>query len=311
MAGRFAPSPTSDLHLGNLRTALLAWLMARSTGRQFLLRIEDLDQARTAAAPGIANRQLADLAALGITWDGPVLRQSDRFDIYRDFAARLDAYECFCTRAEIAAAAQAPHGDYRPYPGTCAHLSAAQIARRRAEGRPAAWRVRANGATMTITDAHAGQVTGVVDDFVLLRGDGTPAYNLAVVIDDALSGVDQVVRGADLLTSAPRQAWLATQLGLPVPTYAHVGLAVNQAGQRLAKRDGAVTMGDALNLGIDVLTLITKSLGWPAATSADELLEAVAQSPLLNYPAVWQPWVVTTTAAAAPMRTGCPRRTPT
>ena len=293
MAGRFAPSPTSDLHIGNLRTALLAWLMARSTGREFHLRIEDLDQARVAAAPGVANRQLADLAAIGLTWDGPVWRQSDRFDIYRAYVARLDTYECFCTRAEIAAAAQAPHGDYRPYPGTCAHLTRAQLAARRAEGRPPAIRVRAGSAVATIWDAHAGSVTSVVDDFVLLRGDGTPAYNLAVVVDDGLSGVDQVVRDADLLPSAPRQAWLAGQLGLPVPEYAHVGLAVNQRGDRLAKRDGAVTLAQLTAQGIDTLALITDSLGWPRGSAAD-LLDTVNQAPLLDTPEVWAPWVVVT-----------------
>ena len=292
MAGRFAPSPTSDLHLGNLRTALLAWLMARSTKRQFHLRVEDLDQARVAAAPGVAAAQLADLVALGITWDGPVLRQSDRFDIYADYAARLDTYECFCTRAEIAAAAQAPHGNYRPYPGTCAHLTSAQRSARRAEGRPPAIRVRASSAETTIWDAHAGWVSGVVDDFVLLRGDGTPAYNLAVVVDDGLTGVDQVVRGADLLSSAPRQAWLAGQLGLPVPEYAHVGLAVNQQGDRLAKRDGAVTMAQLTAKGTNVLGVITDSLGWPRVGSAAELLDAVDQAPLLDHPQVWDPWVV-------------------
>jgi len=292
MAGRFAPSPTSDLHLGNLRTALLAWLMAKATGRDFILRIEDLDQARVAAAPAVAARQLDDLAALGITWDGPVVRQSDRFDIYRDYAARLETYECFCTRREIAQAAQAPHGDYRAYPGTCARLTAAQKAAYRAEGRPAALRVRAHGASQTIEDAHAGLVTGVVDDFVLLRGDGTPAYNLAVVVDDGLQSVDQVVRGADLLSSSPRQAWLANQLGLPVPSYAHVGLAVNSRGDRLAKRDGAVTTAQLVAKGVDVLAVITDSLGWPRADSAAQLLDQGAA--ILDAPSVWQPWVVET-----------------
>ncbi|MCL2653179.1 MAG: tRNA glutamyl-Q(34) synthetase GluQRS [Propionibacteriaceae bacterium] len=298
MAGRFAPTPTSDLHLGNLRTALLAWLMARSTERRFIVRIEDLDQARVKAAPGVAQRQLDDLASLGIDWDGEVLWQSKRFDLYQQYAAGLDTYECFCSRAEIAAASQAPHGDYRPYPGTCGNLTKAQRAARRAEGRAPAIRVRAGG-TFTVHDEHAGDVTGIVDDFVLIRGDGTPAYNLAVVVDDGLQGVDQVVRGADLLTSAPRQAWLATQLGFPVPRYAHVGLAVNAAGNRLAKRDGAVTLR-ALNAKGwtpgDVLDLITESLGWPQATDAAALLGVARGANLLDTPAVWEPWVVTETA---------------
>ena len=254
--------------------------MARASGRAFLVRIEDLDQARVAAAPGVAARQLEDLAALGIDWDGEVLRQSQRFDLYREYAARLDTYECFCSRAEIAAASQAPHGDYRPYPGTCAALSDADRAALRAKGRAPAVRVRAGGASMTVHDEHAGNVTGVVDDFVLIRGDGTPAYNLAVVVDDGLQGVDQVVRGADLLASAPRQAWLATQLGFPVPEYAHVGLAVNAQGQRLAKRDSAVTMR-ALEV-----------LGWTRA----EILSLITGS--LESPGVWEPWVVTAPTTA-------------
>jgi len=296
MAGRFAPSPTSDLHLGNLRTALLAWLMATTTGRTFLVRIEDVDQARTAAAPGMALRQLEDLTSLGITWDGAVWRQSDRFDVYRSFASRLDTYECYCTRAEIAQAAQAPHAEHRPYPGTCADLTARERAARRASGRPAAIRVRAGGASATIHDTHAGDVTGVVDDFVLIRGDGTPAYNLAVVVDDGLQGVDQVVRGADLLSSAPRQAWLATQLGFPVPDYAHVGLAVNASGHRLAKRDGAVTLRDLVAEGLtprDVLRRLTDSLGWPDCPTVGELANAALTAPLLESPRVWAPWVVT------------------
>jgi len=295
MAGRFAPSPTSDLHLGNLRTALLAWLMARATGRDFLLRIEDLDQARTAAAPGVAARQMDDLAVLGIRWDGPVVRQSQRFDLYRQYAAQLDTYPCFCTRREIAAASQAPHGNYRPYPGTCAHLTPEQQAAKLAEGCVPALRVRACGATATVRDAHAGVVSSVVDDFVLIRGDGTPAYNLAVVVDDGLQGVDQVVRGDDLLASAPRQAWLARQLGFDAPTYAHVGLAVNREGARLAKRDGAVTMAALAQQGTDmrgVLAMLTDSLGWPRVNSADDLLNANTGA-LLSSPKIWTPWVLT------------------
>ncbi len=264
MAGRFAPSPTSDLHLGNLRTALLAWLFARSTGRDFLLRIEDLDQARVAAAGGVAQRQVADLAALGLDHDGEVVRQSERLALYETALSRLDVYECYCSRREIAVSAQAPHGDgHRPYPGTCRDLTAAQRASRRAE-RPAALRVRAGGVTWTATDDLYGPVTGVVDDFVLRRGDGTYAYNLAVVVDDGTQGVDQVVRGADLLSSVPRQAWLAHRLGFTPPTYAHVPLAVGPDGRRLAKRDGAVTMSDLAAVGVgpaEVLTTLAVSLG--------------------------------------------------
>ncbi|MGY4720937.1 tRNA glutamyl-Q(34) synthetase GluQRS [Naumannella huperziae] len=263
-AGRYAPSPTSDLHLGNLRTALLAWLFARSTGRAYRLRIEDLDTARVAAAPEVARRQLADLAALGMDHDGEIVRQSERLDAYAAAAAGLETYECFCTRRDIAEASRAPHGGWRPYPGTCRDLTGAERAVRRTE-RPAALRVRVPpDTTMTVTDALAGRYTGPVDDFVLRRGDGVWAYNLAVVVDDLAAGVDQVVRGADLLDSAPRQAWLAERLGGTAPGYAHVPLAVNPQGRRLAKRDGAVTMTELGWPAGRVLGLLAGSLGLAA-----------------------------------------------
>ncbi len=261
-AGRFAPSPTSDLHLGNLRTALVAWLAARSSGREFLVRIEDLDQQRGAAAAGVAARQLADLAALGIDHDGEVVVQSERTALYETALERLETYECFCTRREIAEAAQAPHDGVRSYPGTCAELTSAERAARRSE-RPPALRVRAHAATMTVTDLLHGEVTAVVDDFVVRRNDGVHAYNLAVVVDDGWQGVDQVVRGEDLLGSSPRQAWLTTQLGFPVPEYLHVPLAVSTSGSRLAKRDGAVTLSDLASRGVsarEVLGRLARSL---------------------------------------------------
>ena len=263
MAGRFAPSPTSALHLGNLRTALLAWLAARSTGRALLLRIEDLDTQRVAAAPAVASGQIADLAALGLDFDGDVVWQSQRLGRYADAVERLPTYECFCTRREIAEAASAPQGDgYRPYPGTCAGLSERERAERRSIRQPAL-RVRAGGVTQTVTDVLAGEVTGVVDDFVVVRNDGVPAYNLAVVVDDVAHGVDQVVRGDDLLSSSPRQAWLTRHLGGSVPEYLHVPLVLNAQGERLAKRDGAVTLGELAADGVDpgaVLSLLGHSL---------------------------------------------------
>ncbi|HML51503.1 MAG TPA: tRNA glutamyl-Q(34) synthetase GluQRS [Propionicimonas sp.] len=264
-AGRFAPSPTSDLHLGNLRTAVLAWLFARSSGRRFLVRIEDLDTARVRAGGDTAGRQLADLAALGLDFDGDPVWQSQRLEVYRDVIASLPTYPCFCTRREIAEAASAPHhaaGGYRPYPGTCRNLTEAQRAERAAVRTPAL-RVRAQDVSWTVRDALAGEVTAVVDDFVVARNDGTPAYNLAVVVDDLASGVDQVVRGDDLLDSSPRQAWLAHRVGGSAPDYAHVPLALNPSGQRLAKRDGAVCMADLARLDVSperILSRIAESL---------------------------------------------------
>lgn len=266
MTGRFAPSPTSDLHVGNLRTALLAWLFARADRQPCVLRIEDLDQQRVAGAPGVARRQIADLHALGLRFDGPVWWQSTRLAAYRAAVESLgtDVYECFCTRREIAEAASAPHADgYRPYPGTCRDLSPAERSARRAT-RPPALRVRAGGASEQIHDRFAGVVTGVVDDFVLIRNDGIPAYNLAVVVDDIAQGVDQVVRGDDLLSSSPRQAWLTRRLGGSAPGYAHVPLALNANGQRLAKRDGSVSLTDLAAWGYgpnEVLAWIGSSLG--------------------------------------------------
>jgi glutamyl-tRNA synthetase len=244
--GRFAPSPTGTLHLGNLRTALLAWLFARSAGGRFLMRMEDLDYGRV--RPGSAEEQLADLAAIGLDWDGAVVYQSARLDLYAEAIAALrDAgrvYECFCTRAEIRTAASAPHGPLPEgaYPGTCLRLSETELAAKRATGRPPALRVRADAERVTFTDRLHGPQEGVVDDFVVQRNDGAPAYNLAVVVDDAAQGIGEVVRGDDLLDSTPRQLFLARLLGLPEPRHAHVPLVLGPDGARLAKRHGDVTL---------------------------------------------------------------------
>lgn len=262
-AGRFAPSPSADLHIGNLRTAVLAWLFARSTGRRFLIRVDDLDD-RTSAE--IGRRQLADLAAIGLTWDA-VEWQSERPGRYDAAIAELTGrgllYECYCSRKDIAQAPRAPHAPQGAYPGTCRDLTDAERTVRRAEiGRPPARRLRTDAIVHTIHDLLHGDYTGIVDDFVIRRGDGVPAYNLAVVVDDAAQGVDQVVRGDDLLSSSPRQAYLARLLGYPEPTYAHVALVLNEDGARLAKRDGAVTLSE---IGVDRATAqIAASLGWQA-----------------------------------------------
>jgi len=277
---RYAPSPTSDLHLGNLRTALAGWLLTHRARGSWRLRVEDLDVARVRAAEGAAARQLRDLKDLGMAWDGEPVTQSERMEAYRDALTRLRerTYECFCTRREIEQAASAPHNDgYRPYPGTCARLSAAERSRRREE-RPAAIRVRAENAVFTVTDRFSGEVTATVDDFVLVRGDGVPAYNLASVVDDMYQGVTQVTRGADLLSSAPRQAWLTPQPGGQPPAYAHIGLVTNDRGKRLAKRDGAVTLADLQAQGwrtSDVLAELTASLGLGRHTTPHEALDAM------------------------------------
>lgn len=269
-AGRFAPSPSSELHLGNLRTAMLAWLFARRSGRAFVLRIEDLDQQRSANSDAVAAVQRADLLDLGLDFDPPCWWQSQRLSVYREAIASLGeaTYECFCTRREIAEAASAPHEGFRPYPGTCAGLSEAERAERR-RARPAAIRIRADGVSQSVNDVLHGRYTAVVDDFVLQRNDGTPAYNLAVVVDDAAGGIDQVVRGDDLLSSAPRQAWLTERLGSPSPEYVHVPLALSATSTaekpvRLAKRDGAVSLRELREGGVSVSrirSLLAASLG--------------------------------------------------
>ncbi len=265
-SGRFAPSPTGDLHLGNLRTALAAWLFARSAGSTFVLRFEDLD--RETASPGHEISQSSSLTELGLDWDGTPLRQSERFETYRDAISDLTqaglTYRCWCSRREIREAASAPHGRTPGYPGTCRNLTAAQIAEFEASERPAALRLRCSSAEAIFSDRLHGPQTAKVDDFVLQRGDGTPSYNLAVVIDDAAQRIDEVVRADDLLDTTSRQVHLQQLLGLPTPNYAHVPLVLAEDGNRLAKRHGAVTLADRVEMGDSpqrVVAVLASSLG--------------------------------------------------
>jgi glutamyl-tRNA synthetase len=287
--GRFAPSPTGTLHVGNLRTALLAWLFARNQQARFLVRMEDIDQGRVQT--GAAERQLRDLRAIGLDWDGEVVAQSHRHHAYEEAIERLlatgDVYECFCTRAEIRAAASAPHGPLPEgaYPGTCLHLTEAQRRRKRDGGRPPALRVRADAARIAFTDRLHGPQEGVVDDFVVRRNDGAPAYNLAVIVDDAWQGIGEVVRGDDLLDTTPRQLFLAARLGLEAPGYAHVPLVLGPDGARLAKRHGAVTLDD-----IDpraAVRWMAATLGLPEAETARDLLGAFDPAALPRAPTRW------------------------
>ena len=242
--------------------------------------------------------QLSDLRALGLDWDGPVLRQSERMEPYVEAIAGLDAdgllYPCYCTRAEIRAAASAPHGISAAdsYPGTCRELSRTERAEREATGRPPALRVRSEDACVGFEDRLLGRFEEEVDDFVVRRNDGTPAYQLAVVVDDAAQGIGEVVRGADLVDSTPRQILLARLLGLHEPAYAHVPLVLGPDGRRLAKRHGAVTLSDRGEGPEEVRAWMVRSLGLAEAgemPTADELLARFDPDLLPREPTVWSP----------------------
>lgn len=263
---RFAPSPTGLLHRGHAYSALMAWQLARANAGRFVLRIEDIDTAR--CRPEHDAAILADLAWLGIDWDGPVWRQSDRGAAYAAALARLVAigvaYPCFCTRADIAAAASAPHGPEGPlYPGTCRHLDPVTRSARLAAEQPA-WRLDV-GAALAITgpccwhDASAGWQhadPAQLGDIVIARRDVGTAYALAVVVDDAAQGVTDVVRGIDLFAATHSQRILQALLGLPTPRYHHHQLILGADGRRLAKRDAGETLAAWRDAGRSAAELI-------------------------------------------------------
>ena len=258
--------------------------------------MEDLDPVRSSAEHEV--RQLADLTALGLDWDGPVVRQSSRRARHEEALADLEArgltYRCYCSRREIREASEAPHGaEPGAYPGTCRDLSGPDRRAREAEGRPAAVRLRAGAAVVTIVDRLHGEVTAEVDDVVLRRNDGVPAYNLAVVVDDAAQGVEEVVRGDDLLSSTPRQAHLADLLGFPRPAWAHVPLVLGPDGARLAKRHGAVTLDDLAAEGVgpaEVRARLAASLGLAAAGEAVSMAQLIDRFDPAALPR--DPWVL-------------------
>jgi glutamyl-Q tRNA(Asp) synthetase len=262
--GRFAPSPTGPLHIGSLVAAVASWLDARAAGGRWLVRIEDLDRPR--CVPGAADEILRTLERLGLAWDGEVLYQSTRHDLYRDALQRLQGhtYWCNCTRREIAdwSLGLAVDGAH-VYPGTC---RAAGLAAGRA------LRIRTGAEQIRFTDRLQGEQSQVlgrdVGDFVLYRADGMHAYQLAVVVDDAAQGVTDVVRGADLLDSTPRQICLQRLLGLPTPRYLHVPAAVNDAGEKLSKQTGAAAIAPSW-------ASVRKALDFLAQPESGSLDEAV------------------------------------
>jgi glutamyl-tRNA synthetase len=279
---------------------MVAWMFARAAGSRFVLRVEDLDPAASDAA--VAARQLDDLAALGLDWDEPVVWQHEHRDRYATAIASLEAagltYPCFCTRREVQQAAQAPHGPSPEgaYPGTCRELTEAERASRRAEGRPSALRLRSGEPRVAIVDRLQGEVEVVVDDFVIRRNDGVAAYNLAVVVDDAAQGVGEVVRGDDLLLSSPRQAFLGELLGLPPVGYAHVPLVLGPSGERLTKRDGAVTLAERAATGKapgTVRALLAASLGLAVPGEAVSMAQLLARFDPDELPT--EPWVLSET----------------
>lgn len=245
-AGRYAPSPSGRMHLGNLMCCLLAWLSAKSKGGQVLLRIEDLDAAR---CPRVyADAIMDDLAWLGLAADGPTptVYQSERSEIYQQYYDILLKkgliYPCFCSRSQLHAASAPHRSDGQVvYAGTCRGLSAEEVARRSLMRAPA-FRVRVPDEEIAFTDGHLGHYAENLardcGDFYLRRADGVFAYQLAVVVDDALMGVTEVVRGSDLLSSTPRQLWLYRELGLTAPQFYHLPLLLAPDGRRLSKRDG-------------------------------------------------------------------------
>ncbi len=252
--GRFAPTPSGRMHLGNLLAALLAWLDARSGGGELVLRIEDLDTQRTSRL--FAAQLLDDLRWLGLDWDQgglePDYRQSRRTACYEEAFRLLEErgliYPCYCSRTERMAAS-APHREDGAvvYSGRCFRLTAAERAELERQGRRPAWRVRCPDLSVTVEDGNCGTYTENLardcGDFIVRRSDGVFAYQLAVVVDDALMGVNHVVRGRDLLCSAPRQAWLHEVLGYPPPRFFHTPLLLAPDGRRLAKRDHDLDMG--------------------------------------------------------------------
>ncbi|MFO7563373.1 MAG: tRNA glutamyl-Q(34) synthetase GluQRS [Enhygromyxa sp.] len=291
VVGRYAPSPTGRLHLGNARTALLAWLQVRHAGGRFVLRVEDLDPQRS--KPEHERRQLEDLRWLGLDWDeGPDLggphgpyRQSERSELYRSALARLEVYPCTCTRRELREAvsrasppaptvqpchpgdvASAPHGAQPVYPGTCA-------AGPSHPERPASLRWRVPSGEVCFVDRILGrrcqEVREEVGDFVLRRADGAWAYQLAVVVDDAAMQITEVLRGADLWESTPRQILLQRTLGYPTPSYAHAPLVVGPDGEKLNKRHGAPDLSALREGGVDprlVIAALARSAGLIDAT---------------------------------------------
>ncbi|HEV3115526.1 MAG TPA: tRNA glutamyl-Q(34) synthetase GluQRS [Gemmataceae bacterium] len=271
VVGRLAPSPTGAQHLGNARTYLITWLAARSQGGRVVLRIEDIDSPRI--KPGAAEQAMSDLTWLGLDWDDGPFIQSQRIDLYEKALAQLRerelVYPCTCTRSDVEQAASAPHAEHEGplYPGTCAGRRSAEVDR--LQGVPYSWRFRTDSSLCEFLDQFQGPqriaLSSIGGDFVVWKSAGTPAYQLAVVVDDAALGITEVVRGDDLLPSTPRQLLLYEALGLTPPNFVHVPLVVGPDGRRLAKRHGDTRLASLRAAGVTaeaVVGLLAWSCGW-------------------------------------------------
>jgi glutamyl-tRNA synthetase len=309
---RFAPSPTGDLHLGGAWTALASWVVARrESGGRCVLRVEDLDPPRVVA--GAEARIEEDLTWLGLDWDETAPRQSARTAAYEAALARLQAaglvYACDCSRAEIARAASAPHaGEETVYPGTCRDADPAREMKR-----PPSLRVRVPDAVVGYDDGAVGRVeqnlARAVGDFVLRRADGVFAYQLAVVVDDADAAITDVVRGADLVASTPRQIWLGRALGLPVPRFTHVALVVASDGQRLEKRTRGATVRELRAAGTcpdAIVGALAAGLGLRGTSDPVAARAVAASCPPGRIAWRTEPWPIPTSLGGAGGASGVP-----
>lgn len=299
VVGRLAPSPTGSQHLGNARTYLIAWLSVRQRAGSIVLRIEDIDSPRV--KPEATQQILDELKWLGLTWNSGPIIQTQRLSFYDDALTTLKrkelVYPCTCTRKDIEQAASAPHLEHElpPYPGLCAHRSVADAAL--IKDRPYAWRFRSSEPVPSYDDLLAGHVSPrpeYAGDFVVWKNNNSPAYQLAVVVDDAAMGITEVIRGDDLIPSTPRQIQLYQALELPVPRFGHVPLVVGTDGRRLAKRHGDARLATFRQHGLTaerLLGVLAWSCGWQTDTKPTTLAQLQSDFTLDTIPR--QPWVLT------------------